>query len=361
MSLQEELEMSGEFNSFHNAPSEYENHQDTLKKHPRNKKPFSGTPTDFSEAETSSSGFSDETSNKGTQTDGRPGSFLCSIADGEDCKFSIYDDNSPFESRFSNTPEYRQLFSEIFCILKRAADAKDEGEKLPLLDNTGTSSSSTVHQESPQDDVNSEANDDCQSVMSSVISSVVSEPVFRVHTPRLDEKKNDNQTSNGKSEPNTKNHQQPRRHHLDYLSINVQVRKKNTAKKNSSKKLSVIENPRSSTPENTPTKVVTPKSNSGGGRRKFRPFTGTEGEGGLWNGNTLHIFSSKTKSPNTTGKSRNSSSSSYNRNSSIEHNSSYEYKPSTASEEVARLRRLEMSYAEALRMPNKPKGHNRRC
>ena len=91
-------------------------------------------PTDFSEAETSSSGFSDETSNKATQTEGRPGSFLCSIADGEDCKFSIYDDNSPFESRFRKTPEYRQLFSEIFSVLKRAAEAKDEGEKLPLLD-----------------------------------------------------------------------------------------------------------------------------------------------------------------------------------------------------------------------------------
>lgn len=99
-------------------------------------KAFSATPTDFSEAETSSSGFSDETSNKGTQTDAHfpPGSFLCTISDGEDCRFSIYDDASPVESRFRKTPEYRQLFREIFAVLKRAAEAKDEGEKLPLLD-----------------------------------------------------------------------------------------------------------------------------------------------------------------------------------------------------------------------------------
>lgn len=38
------------------------------------------------------------------------------------------------ESRFRKTPEYRQLFREIFAVLKRAAEAKDEGEKLPLLD-----------------------------------------------------------------------------------------------------------------------------------------------------------------------------------------------------------------------------------
>lgn len=89
----------------------------------------------YSETETtSSSGFSDETSNKGTQTETFfTGSFLCTISDGDDCRFSIYDDASPVESRFRKTPEYRQLFREIFAVLKRAAEAKDEGERLPLL------------------------------------------------------------------------------------------------------------------------------------------------------------------------------------------------------------------------------------
>lgn len=59
------------------------------------------TPTDFSEAETSSSGFSDEISNKFTQTEE---TFLCTIADGED-KFSIYDEASPIDSRFRHCPK----------------------------------------------------------------------------------------------------------------------------------------------------------------------------------------------------------------------------------------------------------------
>lgn len=59
------------------------------------------TPTDFSEAETSSSGYSDEISNKFTQTDE---TFLCTIADGDD-KFSIYDETSPIDSRFRHCPK----------------------------------------------------------------------------------------------------------------------------------------------------------------------------------------------------------------------------------------------------------------
>jgi hypothetical protein len=82
--------------------------------------------------------ISDDISNKSTQTEVKylPGAFLCTISDGEDCRFSIYDDASPVESRFRKTPEYRTLFREIFDVLKRAAEAKDEGEKLPLLDDT---------------------------------------------------------------------------------------------------------------------------------------------------------------------------------------------------------------------------------
>lgn len=158
LSLQEELQMSGDFNSFQGK--DVESDQEVTESHPHdehhhgeiqkeNDKPngvnrskvnktFSTTPTDFSEAETSSSGFSDETSNKSTQTDvTRPvGAFLCSISDGSDCRFSIYDDASPVESRFRKKPEYRQLFREIYAVLKRAADEKSEGEQLPLLEDS---------------------------------------------------------------------------------------------------------------------------------------------------------------------------------------------------------------------------------
>ncbi|XP_020289686.1 cerebellar degeneration-related protein 2 isoform X2 [Pseudomyrmex gracilis] len=359
MSLQEELVMSGEFNNFYPAASDAEvanapeNTSKTVSqaKPETGKKPFSATPTDFSEAETSSSGFSDETSNKATQTDGRPGSFLCSIADGEDCKFSIYDDNSPFESRFRKTPEYRQLFSEIFSVLKRAAEAKDEGEKLPLLDDSAISQ--TTLDTSLQEDQHSEATDDNQSVMSSMVSSVVSEPVFRMQptSPPSNVKNGDNQQpDNNKSSGTVANKQDAKDSgcRMDYVSLNLRVRKKSSAKKNGAKK--TYYNDRSNTPDVIPTtnpKFVPPKSNSGG-RRRFKPFNPAEHEySNTWNGQY-------NGSPNRPRRQHAYTRSLSEQQQQQQHNN-YEYrdyKPSTASEEVARLKRLEMSYAEVLRTPN---------
>ncbi|XP_060836828.1 LOW QUALITY PROTEIN: uncharacterized protein LOC132919324 [Rhopalosiphum padi] len=142
ISLHEELQMSGQFSSFNGNASDSDDSSDD-EGLPTNGRAAPGSGTiggggakcKYSETETtSSSGFSDETSNKCTQTETFfTGSFLCTISDGDDCRFSIYDDASPVESRFRKTPEYRQLFREIFAVLKRAAEAKDEGERLPLL------------------------------------------------------------------------------------------------------------------------------------------------------------------------------------------------------------------------------------
>ncbi|KYM95638.1 Cerebellar degeneration-related protein 2-like protein [Cyphomyrmex costatus] len=352
MSLQEELEMSGEFNNFYPAASEAEvaTASESIKTASRaksesaGKKPFSATPTDFSEAETSSSGFSDETSNKATQTDGRPGSFLCSIADGEDCKFSIYDDNSPFESRFRKTPEYRQLFSEIFSVLKRAAEAKDEGEKLPLLDEPATSQ--PKYDASFQEDLQSEATDDNQSVVSSMVSSVVSEPVFRVQSASpanpKDSKQSDNKSSNISANQQSTKDASCR---LDYVSLNLRVRKKSSAKKNTAKKTQ--HNDRSTTPDVIPTtnpKFVPAKPNSG--RRRFKPFNPAELEhSGAWNGQH-NAHPNRLRDKKLYGRGSNEQQQQHN-------NFEYkDFKPSTASEEVARLKRLEMSYAEVLRTPN---------
>ncbi|KAI4499028.1 hypothetical protein M0802_005894 [Mischocyttarus mexicanus] len=287
-----------------------------------NKKAFSATPTDFSEAETSSSGFADETSNKATQTDGRPGSFLCSIADGEDCKFSIYDDNSPFES--SETTD----------------------------DNQSVVSSSVV---------------------SSVISSVVSEPPYKMQQTPLSSKestykkeslsKNDHSLVDvGKINDKVSLDNRPATK-LDYVSVNVYVKKnKSSAKKGVTRKLA-FNNERPKTPNvvstTNPTFVQT-KSNSGG-RRRFRALTTAEQEGtNVWNNTTPPYNHSKTReSPNPIRKSQIL----VNRNIAEQHNHSYEYseyKPSTASVEVAKLKRLELSYAEVLRMPNKSKGNHRR-
>ncbi|XP_022168993.1 cerebellar degeneration-related protein 2 isoform X3 [Myzus persicae] len=136
ISLHEELQMSGQFSSFNGNASDSDDSSDDDGLPTKGRKaPSGGATCKYSETETtSSSGFSDETSNKCTQTETLfTGSFLCTISDGDDCRFSIYDDASPVESRFRKTPEYRQLFREIFAVLKRAAEAKDEGERLPLL------------------------------------------------------------------------------------------------------------------------------------------------------------------------------------------------------------------------------------
>ncbi|XP_047364431.1 uncharacterized protein LOC124954881 isoform X3 [Vespa velutina] len=388
MSLQEELEMSGEYNCFQNPSTENELQQEGGIKSGMignnagggrrgkgdniGKKAFSATPTDFSEAETSSSGFSDETSNKATQTDGRPGSFLCSIADGEDCKFSIYDDNSPFESRFRKTPEYRQIFSEIFRVLKRAAEAKDEGEKLPLLDDqTNSSGNDSAHSENRndstnlgQDDVPSETTDDNQSIMSSVISSVVSEPPYKMQTP-ITSKESTKKETNDKSQSDigkTEKTLDNRATKLDFVSVNVHVKKnRSSAKKNPAKKLAFNERPK--TPNIVPTTnptFVQGKSNSGGGRRRFRALTPVEHEGtNVWNNSSQYNQSKTRESPNTVRKSQTF----VNRNATEQNSHSFEYseyKPSTASEEVAKLKRLELSYAEVLRMPNKSKANHHR-
>ncbi|KAL0125687.1 hypothetical protein PUN28_004632 [Cardiocondyla obscurior] len=357
MSLQEELEMSGEFNNFYPATSEVETATapestkvaSRIKPESVSKKPFSATPTDFSEAETSSSGFSDETSNKTTQTDGRPGSFLCSIADGEDCKFSIYDDNSTFESRFHKTPEYRQLFSEIFSVLKRAAEAKDEGEKLPLLDDSATSQAK--YDVSFQEDLQSEATDDNQSIMSSMVSSVVSEPVFRMQSVSPANPKNSQQSDN-KSNGIAVN-QQPVKDatcKMDYVSLNLRVRKKSTVKKSFGKKFN--DRTTSDVIPTTNPKFV-PAKPSGGGRRRFKPFNPAEHENSsVWNGQH-NAYPNRARDNKKFGPTRGPHEQQHN---------NYEYKdfkPSTASEEVARLKRLEMSYAEVLRTPNnKPRANN---
>lgn len=137
MSLHDELEMSGiyDVDKRYLTDSEIEDENELVeqRKKVQNLK-LNPTPSVKS---TASSPGGEDVRHKGTQTEvlaALPGSFLCKISDGNDCQFSIYDDASPVESRFRKTPEYRQLFKEIFAVLKRAAEAKDEGESLPLLD-----------------------------------------------------------------------------------------------------------------------------------------------------------------------------------------------------------------------------------
>ncbi|XP_012275197.1 cerebellar degeneration-related protein 2-like isoform X2 [Orussus abietinus] len=334
LSLQEELEMSGEFDGFQPEAPPRDRLAGAARRQAGPRKPFSATPTDFS-SETSS-GFADETSNKATQTEGRPGSFLCTIADGEDCRFSIYDDTSSFESRFLKTPEYRQTFSEMLSVLKQAA----EGDKVP------PASARVGSDAGPGEDAPSEATDDNRSVVSSAVSSVVSEPLFRVHE-RAERRRDDRARAEDAATPRPLHG--PRKP-LEYLSVSVQVRKKASAKKAACKKPGPGQGERPTTPDVVPTtnpKVGHIKPSPG--RRRFRPLAA---DAGVWNGNTLHVYPNRTKT-STPGPNR--------RQAAPESpGAAFEYRPGPASEEVAKLRRLEMSYAEALRMPNKPKSNSRR-
>ncbi|EDW78287.1 uncharacterized protein Dwil_GK16349 [Drosophila willistoni] len=354
------------------------------------------TPTEYSEAETSSSGYSDETSNKYTQTDERPGFFLCSISDGEDCKFSIYDDVSPIDSHFRNRPEYKELFKEIFGVLKKAAENKEEGEKLPLLDDEHQTKEQTTGNDAKvppvtptNEDQSVDFADDTQSIISSAVSDhsfAISECVTKLE--RKTAKKHINETRaqaancppimtnsastaqlssyNKKSSVAGKNLIQIeengriltpfKREPLEYLSIGVGVKKKNRRKhrglQNSGER---VESPLAATPrcqgngngnsggsgrrsggrEFTPisSDIFTMDNGRPGGRggRKYAPASGDN-----WNGSPMVIYN------------RNLNNSRSIRGRVIDVNG-VEFHPNTVSQELYKLKKLDLSYAEVLR------------
>ncbi|XP_055297106.1 cerebellar degeneration-related protein 2 isoform X2 [Sitodiplosis mosellana] len=185
------------------------------------------TPTDFSEAETSSSGYSDEISNKCTQTEE---TFLCTIADGDD-KFSIYDETSPIDSRFRHCPKYRHLFKEIFATLKKAAENKDEGEKLPLLDDTNPAFKVPPVTPAVEELPTFPEVEDTESVISSVVSeqSIAMSECVTKHERKTAKKKTgqENKTPTKKEVfENGRTLTPHKREPLEYLAFN-NLRKKN--------------------------------------------------------------------------------------------------------------------------------------
>lgn len=379
MSLQEELQMSGDFNQFSIKDTDEESgHGDSKSKKsiPGPRKTFTRTP-DFSEAETSSSGFSDETSNKATQTDReRPGSFLCTIADGEDCRFSIYDDGSPIDKRFRNKPEYREVFKEIFTILKKAAENKDEGEKLPLLDDTTPIANKVPPVTPATEDLPGDFTDDTQSVMSSAISEQ-SVPMSDITPPeklkekenlmkvskdlkKLTEKKNNDEeksTSEILGEPQrvlTPLIRQP----LEFMTSSPQFRKKTSRHKN--RKHSQDRQGAESPVIPSPPKICYQKGSKK--RRDYRPLEpsplarSSQAVAPEWDGATKQFFNSSLNSP--TPSQNGGKITSYQRwNPETD---SWDIKQSTASQEIHKLRRLEHSYAEVLRNADKNKSRRRR-
>lgn len=338
-SLQEEMQMSGEFTASTKDTDEESGHGGSLrtsKQHKQTRKTFS-TPTDFSEAETSSSGFADETSNKGTQTEGRVGAFLCTIADGDDCKFSIYDDASPFDSRFRDRPEYRDLFKEIFRVLKKAAENKAEGEDLPLLDDN-TKVVPTVPPVTPMNDQLPDfPDDDTQSVMSSTMSELSTQNEATTIVENIIQSQNqpipDAEQFAAGSEP-TKQECVLRplvRQPLEYLSVEVRKRSSSRRKNKYSD--------RSDSPSVThiigsPKITFSNRPNSGRRRKDARQIA--PGDENNWNGNTLQFWATNRNIPSPTPSQ--GSGKGY-----------FEFKPSPASQDLHKLKKLDMSYAEVLR------------
>ncbi|XP_030385104.1 cerebellar degeneration-related protein 2-like [Scaptodrosophila lebanonensis] len=364
------------------------------------------TPTEFSEAETSSSGFMDETSNKYTQTDERPGFFLCSIGDGENCKFSIYDDASPIDSHFRDRPEYRELFKEIFGVLKKAADNKEEGENLPLLDdNKAAMLNVKVPPVTPaNEELPCDFGDDTESIISSVVSEqsiAMSECITKLERKtakkQINESKNQgnnrpsaisfaNVTEASPSRAYKPGMQQIiengrvltplKREPLEYLTVGVGVKKKNRRKNRGlnsggdrvSSPLALPPSPRvgqigSNGPNNSrrtrkdfiplPADILAPGPSRLGGIPRHM------GAAGDWNGSSMIVYN-KNLNPSRAIRSR-----------EFEVNG-IEYRFNTVSQELHKLKKLDLSYAEVLRRADPcdhqksqkrgpvPRQHNRR-
>lgn len=342
--LHDEFQTSGEFSSIN---TKYTDEDSSILK------PGTGTrrkvnirtPTDFSEAETSSSGFSDETSNKSTQTDERQGYFLCTIADGEDCQFSIYDDASPIDSRFRNRPEYRELFKEIFTVLKKAAENKKDGDVYPLLDDAIPAAAVKAPPVTPATEDLPEIFDDNQSVISSAISEqsfAMSERITKTERKKIEK--------NAKHDKNIQENKPPVgqqivqdgkiltplvRQPLEYLSVSVNVRKKQK------------KNRRSNNFERSDSPILTsPRVFYTGSGKKRRQFTSPMAAGTSqfeWNGNSMTIFNKNNQSPSVSDKSNVST------NLNTSDNVGYNMVSSRASHDLNKLKKLDLSYAEVLR------------
>ncbi|CAG9862312.1 unnamed protein product [Phyllotreta striolata] len=328
----EDMQISGEFTSTSTKDTDEESgHGDSLQ-HKKTRKTFS-TPTDFSEAETSSSGFQEETSNKATQTEGRVGAFLCTIADGDDCKFSIYDDGGPIESRFRDRPEYRDLFKEIFNVLKKAAENKEEEDNLPLLDDYAPIKlTPKVPPVTPSNDQLPDfPDDDSQSVVSSTMSelstsqneptTIIENIIQSQNQPIPDAQRSGEQRL---LRPLVK---PP----LDYMGS--ESRKRSSSKR----KNKYVE--RSDSPVThiigSPKIYHSSRPNSGRRRREKSGNRSQEAvdPASCWNGNTLQFYSNRNLASPTPSQG------------SVK----YEFKPSTASQDLNKLKKLDLSYAEVLR------------
>lgn len=386
------------------------------------------TPTDFSEAETTSSGFSDEISNKATQTDERPRNFLCTIADGEDCKFSIYEDQTVIDSRFRFSPSHRELFREIFGILKKAADNRDEGDQLPLLDDQNpVGGAPAVGKTAPKvppvtpanEEPPSEFGDDTQSVISSAVSEqsfAMSECITKSERKKIEKQNKYAEKHGGTGEqenkppvgvaalPDGRILTPYKRQPLDYLSVSVGVNKKKSRRRRNRGAGGADADRADSPVSNAPSSPRTYGNKKG--RTLYRPWNpnapqvtspnvsnlvSTSSPNGTataeWNGTSMTIYNRSLNSPTPSTQPRTPSSgqsgaaastsfcsptataahpvrpANHNRFADLADESGesiVQFKPSTASHDLHKLKKLDLSYAEVLRRADHCKQHAQR-
>uniref|UniRef100_A0A336K9Y2 CSON004978 protein n=1 Tax=Culicoides sonorensis TaxID=179676 RepID=A0A336K9Y2_CULSO len=269
------------------------------------------TPTNMSETETLSSGFSEDTCHKATQTE----SFLNAAANLLDESANNLD---MIESRFQNKLEYKELFKEIFDTLKNITEKNHEEEIKPL-----NIESSNMYEEL------SECTEDAQSIVSSVVSEqslAMSECITKTERRRI--KKQQKMTDKEKvvgSEENrppvvcgvaadgrlvTPYNRDP----LIEAAISITGKKKTRRSKNKKDKYAKPLGSNSSENAQLQSSMLS------------------------WNAEMAEFYSRMdSPTPSLVGRYKNEGS------------SEVEFKPSSASKELHKLKKLDLSYAEVLK------------
>lgn len=361
-SLHDEILNSSDFSSFN---TKYTNDDEKKATTQRQK-----SSTDFETDTTSSGIFEEETSTKATQTE-ESQSLLFSIADGEACKFSlnmVYDETTPVERRFKDQPKYQELFKEIFSVLKKAADNKEEGEKLPLLDEEEKIEARGAGESSYGNDF------DTQSVVSeSVMSenSVISECVTKTERKKAKSHKKQAVKDDLDFGPPTAVKMVAGKLVTPYnrlaLDLSTLAAKKKARRSNHRSKdkyaggrdssvcsnASSISNQASTSAgqsqnDNETEETSTLKRNKRGRRSRellsYSTLGATE-----WNGDSVMVYSRNSKNP----------SNFYCRPGGQDNSGEIEFKTSAASHELKKLKKLDLSYAEVLRHADRSARHRK--
>lgn len=273
------------------------------------------TPTNMSETETLSSGFAEETWNKATQTE----SLLSAMAN--------YCEESANQPRFQSQPEYKKLFEEIFNTLKHTPD-NNVGEQ--HAQKAASEEESTVV--SNQYEELSECTEDSQSMVSSVVSDqsiAMSECITKTERRKIKKQK---KMADREKQIGSEENQPPivcgiatdgrlvTPYNRDPLLEGLSLSSKKRARRSKNKKNKYAKPLESSSADNTQLQNAMLS----------------------WTAEMREMFTTvRTESPTPSliGRYQNEST------------SEVEFQPSSASKELHKLKKLDLSYAEVLKQP----------